>query len=124
MLRTLVRTAAWLVLAAIIFVTVSPIGWRPELGFGPTVDRFVGFLALGLVFGIGYGRRWPIVLMLLVVAAFGIEALQFLTPDRDPRLLDAIVKSIGAVAGIGVARLPVILLRRSGKLLPDAEGPV
>jgi hypothetical protein len=43
--------------------------------------------------------------------AFGLEALQLLTPDRHARLLDALVKAAGGVCGIGIGQLAQLALR-------------
>ena len=99
MIRFLCQVIAWLLLAGIILVTVSPIGWRPELGDGPNFDRILGFLVMGFFFGAGYGRHWVMILLAVVVGAFCIEALQLLTPDRHARVLDAAVKAVGGGLG-------------------------
>ena len=71
---------------------------------------------MGLLFGLGYSRRWLLALCLMIAGGFAIEALQYLTPDRHAALADALVKvcagSIGIIAGFALERL--------GKLgLPD-----
>ena len=109
MLRTACRIIGWLLLAAIIFVTVSPIGMRPRLGFGPDFDRFAGFLAAGLFLGFGYRRRWLWIVGLMAIAAFGIETLQWLTPDRHARFWDAAVKAGGGILGVVAAHMVLVL---------------
>jgi hypothetical protein len=37
---------------------------------------------------------------MMIVGAFAIEALQFLTPDRHPALADALVKTSGGTIGL------------------------
>jgi hypothetical protein len=46
-----------------------------------------------------------LVATIIFVSAFGLEALQLLTPDRHARLLDAQVKAAGGVCGIGIGQL-------------------
>jgi hypothetical protein len=104
MTRFFCQIIAWLLLAGIIAVTVSPIGWRPDLGDGPNVDRAVGFLVMGFFFGAGYGRHWVTILIAVILGAFAIEALQLLTPDRHARLLDAVVKAVGGGLGFLAGR--------------------
>ncbi|MGN6583815.1 MAG: hypothetical protein ACTHJV_08935 [Rhizobiaceae bacterium] len=113
MIRVFCQVIAWLLLAGIIFVTVSPIGLRPDLGEGPNLDRVIGFLVTGFFFGVGYGRHWIMVLLAVVAGAFAIEALQLLTPDRHARLIDASVKAVSGGAGflIGHASLAMRLKR-------------
>lgn len=109
MIRTVCRIAGWLILAAIILATISPIGLRPRMGFGPDFDRFVAFLLSGLFLGFGYRRRWLWALCLVVVAAFGIETLQLLTPDRHARIWDAVVKAGGGALGVLAAHMVLVL---------------
>ena len=54
---------------------------------------------MGILFGLGY-RRWLLALGMMIAGAFGIEALQFLTPDRHPALADALVKMSGGTIGM------------------------
>jgi hypothetical protein len=45
------------------------------------------------------------------MSAFGLEALQLLTPDRHSRLLEALLKAAGGVCGIGVSQFGQLVLR-------------
>lgn len=69
------------------------------------VERALGFAVLSFIFALAYPRRWRQVLFGLVVAAFGIEGLQLLVPSRDPSLIDAAVKALGAASGVVAAKL-------------------
>ena len=51
--RSLCRAAGWLLLVAIVAVTVSPITERPVSGFAPNNERAASFLTMGLLFGVG-----------------------------------------------------------------------
>jgi hypothetical protein len=109
MLRTALKIATWLVLLAIVVTTVSPIGLRPQLGYGAGPERAGAFLLFGFLFSLAYRRYWLLSLCVVVAAAAGIEALQLITPDRHARLLDVLEKSagggVGALAGYLVIRL-------------------
>lgn len=109
MVRIACRIIGWLILAGIVLATISPIGLRPRLGFGPDFDRFMGFLISGLFLGFGYRRRWLWILGFIAVAAFAIETLQVLTPDRHARLWDAMVKAGGGILGVLAAHLVLVL---------------
>jgi hypothetical protein len=98
--RAICKAAAWLLLIAIIAVTVSPIRERPLSAFAPGFERAGAFLTMGLLFGLGYSRRWLLTICMVFAGAFAIEALQFLTPDRHPALADAFVKTGGGTIGI------------------------
>jgi hypothetical protein len=98
--RAICQAAGWLLLAAIIAVTVSPITERPVTGFAPGFERAGAFLTMGLLFGLGYSRCWMLTLCMVAAGGFAIEALQFLTPDRHPALADAFFKTGGGTIGI------------------------
>ncbi|MBN9315482.1 MAG: VanZ family protein [Devosia sp.] len=101
MLRRLLPILAWLLLAAIAFVTLSPIGFRPESGLSPNYERFAAFAAVGLMFALAYPRHIWLVLLLVLGAAIAFEALQLVTAGRHGRLWDLVVKLLGG--GIGIA---------------------
>lgn len=106
---------AWLVLAVIVFSTLSPIGMRPHLG-AAHLERFAAFALLGFLFAIVYPGRIVAVLLWVVAAVAGLELLQMLASGRHARLADLAVKAAGGVCGITSAWL-VMRLRaaRSGR---------
>jgi VanZ family protein len=113
--------AGWLALAFIAFVTLSPIQDRPSL-FHPQIEHFAAFAVMALAFVLGYPRRTALIVLLVVFSAFTLEAMQFLTPDRHGRLIDAIVKVAGGLAGVGVGRFMLLVLRNQfGRLRPGVE---
>ncbi|TRL41958.1 VanZ family protein [Rhizobium straminoryzae] len=93
------RFLAWLSLAAIVFVTVSPIGLRPHDPLPVNLDRALAFAVMAFLFVMAYPRRPLVLLVLLVASAGAIEALQLLAPTRHAHLLDASVKGMGAACG-------------------------
>ena len=98
--QRLIRIAAWLLLAVIAFVTLSPIGFRPESGFSPNYERFAAFAAVGFVFALAYPRHIWLVLALVLGAAVAFEALQLVVSGRHGRLWDLFVKLLGGTVGI------------------------
>ncbi len=120
------KPIAWLLLAAIIFVTVSPIGLRPHTITSVNLDRALAYLVVGLAFAVAYPRHWLAVAALLVVGAVGIELLQYLSPTRHARMHDAAVKAVGACLGVLIGML-VNRLRRQNSVRTegrDAQGKV
>lgn len=120
------KPLAWLLLAAIIFVTVSPIGLRPHTITSVNIDRALAYLVVGLAFAVAYPRHWIMVGALLVIGAVGIEFLQYLSPTRHARIHDAAVKAVGACLGVLVGML-VNRLRRQYSVRAkdqDVEGRV
>lgn len=102
--------AGWLVLAFIVYATLSPIDDRPVVA-APHIEHFVAFALAGLAFSLAYPSRVFLVAAIVVGSAFGLEALQLLTPDRHGRMIDALVKAVGGTCGIGAGQLISFLLR-------------
>jgi hypothetical protein len=110
MTQRLSAIMGWLALAFIVFVTLSPIGDRPSLA-SPHLERFAAFALMGAAFALAYPHRLLLVVALVIGAAFGLEALQLLTPDRHGRAADALAKALGGISGISVGQMVYFLLR-------------
>ena len=111
----LLRLAAWLLLVAVIVVTVVPAEFRPTTPLPLKAERALGFATLTFIFTIAYPRRWLLILLGMSAAAVGLELLQFAVPSRDPSPIDATVKIIGAVLGVMAA----MFCRRIGAMALD-----
>jgi VanZ like family len=112
------RILGWLVLAALIIVTICPIGYRPISPAPVSIERFSAFALLGFLFATGYPRyRWQ-VLLLTVAAAGGLETLQMIQPTRHGRVADFMVKAAGCGVGwmgsLVVRYMPIRSLRTKG----------
>jgi VanZ family protein len=105
MTKTYLRVFAWLVLAFIFFVTVSPIELRPHTIFTVNIDRAGAYLLAGLVFALAYPKQWKLIALFLVVGAIAFEFMQEFSPTRHARLHDALVKAGGALAGVTLGRI-------------------
>nr|WP_175619242.1 VanZ family protein [Bradyrhizobium sp. 2S1]MCK7671255.1 VanZ family protein [Bradyrhizobium sp. 2S1] len=122
-IRTFAVVVGWLALAFIAFVTLSSIQDRPSFA-NPQAERFAAFAVMAMAFVLGYPRRTALIVLFVVFSAFTLEAMQLLTPDRHGRLLDAVVKVAGGLAGIGAGRLVLLVLRSQfGRLRSRAEHP-
>jgi hypothetical protein len=114
---------AWLVLAFIVFATLSPLRDRPVVA-GPQFEHFAAFALMGFAFVRGYPSRLLLIVAVIIGSAFALEALQLLTPDRHARLIDALVKAGGGLSGVAVAHCAEFLLRsplnRFKGIRPDA----
>jgi VanZ family protein len=102
--------AGWLALGFIVYATLSPIADRPAVT-GPHLEHFAAFGLVGLAFALAYPSRLLLIVVIVVGSAFGLEALQLLTPDRHGRVIDALVKAAGGICGISVGQLMSFLLR-------------
>jgi VanZ family protein len=121
MIQRVSTVVGWLALAFIVYATLSPTNARPVLA-GPQLEHFAAFFLVGLAFALGYPSRVLFVVVIVVGAAVGLEALQMLTPDRHARVTDAFVKALGGIGGISVGQLVwfVFWLNRTGKIIrPD-----
>ncbi len=101
----MLKILAWLCLAVILFLTLSPIGLRPHDPLPVNIDRALAFCVMAGLFVAAYPRQWPAVLMLSLCGAGMIELLQFLSPTRHAQLPDALVKASGAIAGVALGAL-------------------
>lgn len=110
MIQTISRVAGWLALAFIAFVTLSPIYDRPSVA-DPQLEHFAAFVLLGLALTLGYPRRMLPIMLMVIGSAFMLEAMQLLTPDRHGRVLDALVKAVGGLCGIGTGRMALTILQ-------------
>jgi Na+/glutamate symporter len=106
------RILAWLLLAAIAFVTLSPIGLRPESGFSPNYERLFAFAAVGLAFALAYPRHIWLVLALVLGAAVALEVLQLVVGGRHGRFIDLVAKLLGGVVGVSAGAVAVRILGR------------
>lgn len=97
------QIAAWAALAAIVFVTVSPIEMRPGDVLSVDLDRALAFGLLSSMFMVAYPRHALFVGGMIVLSAGAIELLQALSPTRHARFDDAVVKGAGALGGMVLA---------------------
>lgn len=111
MTKKFFKIFSWLLIAAVIFVTVSPIGLRPHTLTTVSVDRAAAFALIGCAFAIAYPRRWLSLALFLLAAAFGIEILQYMAPTRHPQFADASVKAAGALLGMTIGKTALMIRR-------------
>ena len=64
--KTALRLLAWLLLAALIFVTLSPINLRPVSPLPTQLERAIAPAIVGFVFAIAYPKHlWAIALVVI-----------------------------------------------------------
>lgn len=114
----LVRLAAWFLIAALAFATLSPIGLRPELFESAMLERALAYALLGFTLALAYPRRWLWALAACVMLAGLLEAGQLLVHSRHGRFSDFDVKAVAAILGCLSARLLFVLYQRTVR--PDA----
>jgi VanZ family protein len=104
MFQKLLKFAAWAGLCVIGYATLSPLRDRPTLLISLKLEHLAAFAVLGTLFCLSYPRRTLAVLLIVLGSAALLELLQFLTPDRHARALDALQKMAGGAAGVLAGR--------------------
>ena len=108
-LRTLLRVVAWLLLAGLVFATLSPIDMRPNSPLPTGAERAFALMLVGFVFAVAYPRRILLVAALVLGSTMLLELLQLMSPSRHGRLVDVAVKLTGAGVGLALGWLLVRL---------------
>lgn len=102
-MRRVFQIAAWLLLVAIVVLSVSPPDYRPVTPAPHDVEHSAIFVLTGLAFGLGY-ERWRLGQALALVAfSATIEIVQLAIPGRHSRLSDFLVDALSVSAGVGLA---------------------
>jgi VanZ family protein len=111
-IRLLSRWLAWLLVLAIAVFTLAPIELRLVTGSPANWERFAAFIAIGVLFCLGYRHhRWRIVGLLIGLAGL-LEMLQHVSPSRHGRLPDGLVKAAGALLGMVVSVVAECISKR------------
>ena len=104
-MQTIFQVAAWLLVLAIVVLSVGPPSTRPITGAGHALEHLSIFLATGLAFALGYPRRfWSLCLPLLAFTA-AIEVAQTLIPGRHARVNDFLLDATASCFGVGLSYL-------------------
>ena len=111
-LNTALRVLAWLLLAGLIFVTLSPINLRPISPLPTQVERAAALMVVGFVFALAYPRRLWLVAFIVLGSTVLLEVLQLASPSRHGRLIDVAVKLVGGAAGLAAGALAARWSRR------------
>ncbi|PVE20347.1 VanZ family protein [Microvirga sp. KLBC 81] len=119
-LQLLLRSLAWLLIAATAAVTLSPHQVRPSTAAPADVERVLAFILISATLAFAYPKQRVSVFILAVVIAIVLELGQNLVPDRHAHIHDALVKINGSIAGALIAEF----MQRFGTLtwfrLPSA----
>jgi hypothetical protein len=110
MIQRSLAPLGWVGLASIVYVTLCPVGSRPEVT-DVHWEHFGAFAVLGLAFAVAYPRRIGLVFLIVMGSALILELMQLMTVDRHARLIDAMVKEGGGLCGIVIGRLALAFTR-------------
>lgn len=112
-MRTILRICAWLLAAAVTFVTLGPACYRPQSPLGHDGEHVLAFILIGLAFGLAYAGHRLRTAVIAVVMTGLIEILQLWAPGRHARLEDFVVDALSACAGLAMAAALDWLIRRT-----------
>ena len=101
-IKFVAKVAGWLLLAVIIFLTLSPASYRPVTKVGHNLEHFLIHLVLGVTFGIGYARQWWLVALGLVGLTAAVEFAQLFVPGRHARLKDLVIDAVAVCLGVAI----------------------
>jgi VanZ family protein len=110
------QPAAWLLLLAIVVLSVCPPQMRPQTAVPHDTEHFAVFAACGFCFGAAYRHKLFSVLWVLVFFSAGIELLQTVIPGRHARLTDFIVDLLSICVGTAIGA--VLRIRLADPKLP------
>jgi VanZ family protein len=102
MMRNIGRATGWLVLAAIIVLSLVPPGARPTTFVPHKIEHAGIFLLDGIAFGIAYWGYERLLSIGAVIFCASIELAQLTIPGRHARLSDFFVDAIAICVGIFV----------------------
>jgi hypothetical protein len=100
LLQNVSRATAWIVLAAIVLLTMVPSNLRPITPAPHSVEHAAVFLLGGLAFAFGYRRRELLLSIAALPLCAGLEIAQLFIPGRHARISDFAVDLIAALMGI------------------------
>jgi VanZ family protein len=106
------RIAAWLLVVAIVVMTLGPPTVRPVSGLNRSLEHVAAFALLGLAFGLAYPNKRMLLALIGVTVAALLETLQLVVPGRHAYFADFVINAAGACGGLVVAALLDGLRRR------------
>jgi len=124
MVVKIARIAAWLLVVAIVVMTLGPPTVRPVSGFNRSLEHVAAFALLGLAFGLAYPNRRILLALIGVAVAALMETLQLVVPGRHAYFSDFVINAAGVCAGLVIAVLLDGLWRRTagaGAIRRDGE---
>jgi VanZ family protein len=94
------QTMAWVMMSAIVFLTVVPPSLRPTTPVPHKMEHAVIFFVNAMAFGFGYPRRELLLGVGAVVFCAVVEISQLFVSGRHARPSDFVVDTIAALAGV------------------------
>lgn len=108
------RILAWMLIGAIVILSLVPSSLRPVTGAPHDIEHFAIFTLCGYAFGLGYRSRHLLHAVALVMFAGSIELLQFTATGRHARTLDFIIDAIASCVGVLIGWVTLKVTRGEG----------
>jgi VanZ family protein len=109
----ILRLAAWLLAAAVVFATLGPSQYRPHSNFGQDGEHALAFVLIGVTFGLAYPRQRLFTAVMAVLMIGALEVLQLWAPGRHARFEDFVVDALAACVGFAISAALAFLTARS-----------
>ncbi len=119
-MTVLLRLFAWLLAAAVTFVTLGPPRYRPHPFLGQDGDHTFAFVLVGLAFAFAYPQQRRLAALLSIPLIGALELLQLAAPGRHARLADFVVDALAALTGFAIAALLDVLAARTRGSTPSS----
>jgi VanZ family protein len=112
-LERLARIATWFCVALLVLLSLLPAAEMVRTGYNGDLEHFVAYAGTGAAAALGYRRvpAWRLAVAFVVLAGL-LELGQNFSPGRHPAAIDWAASSLGAAAGVTIARVAVSRLPR------------
>jgi hypothetical protein len=114
-LQRFFQVVAWLLILAIVMLSLGPPSTRPVTGAGHNLEHLLIFVAMGAAFGLGYPRRLLLLPVALLTFTGAIEVAQMMVSGRHARLSDFLTDATATCVGIGLSFVLVKLTAAMSK---------
>jgi VanZ family protein len=107
MLKSAIRLAGWLLVLAIVVISVVPGRLRPDILGEKHIEHLVAYLGAATLLSFGYPRRLQLLLIgvLLSACSAALEIVQLWISGRTSSAADFAVSSLGAWGGVAIVCL-------------------
>jgi len=102
--RAYAKICSIAIMVLLVIGALGPASWTPRTPLGWQIDHFLGYFAITMLICFAWHRPF-MVGAVLISAAFLLEGLQALTPDRTANLVAALCGAGGVVAAALLAEL-------------------
>ncbi len=102
--RATAKVLSVAIMVLLVIGALGPANWTPRTALGWQVDHFLGYFTITLLVCLAWPRPFAVG-GVLMAAAFLLEGLQALTPDRTANLVAALCSAGGVLAAALVAEL-------------------